>query len=106
EQFAIAVGHPGEVVPTVKQRRKVGYLMVFMEVLPAGQRSGKEPDAIAGRNLYVLPALTGVDVVEVIEPSVDGEDRAVGVAAKRAADTVLRLVASDPFALRTDAECS
>src|ERR1700677_3905160 len=105
EQFAISVGHPGKVVATIKQRRKVGDPMVFMEVLPAGQRSGKEPDAIAGRNLYVLPALTGVDVVEVIEPSVDGEDLAVGVAAKRAADAVFRLVASNPFALRTDAEC-
>ena len=79
--------------------------MVPMEVLSAGQCSGKKPDAIASRNLYVLPALTGVDVVEVIEPSVNGKYRAVGVAAKRAADAVLRLVASDPFALRTDAEC-
>ena len=77
-----------------------------MEVLPAGQRSGKEPDAIAGRNLYVLPALARVDVVDVIEPSVDGEDPVVSVAAKRAADAVLRLVSSDPSALRTDARCS
>src|SRR5580698_9726511 len=45
QELAIAICHPEEVVPAVKQRRKIADFMVLMEILTASQCSGKQPDA-------------------------------------------------------------
>src|SRR3984885_728370 len=104
EEFPVAVGHPGEVIAAVQQGREVNDLSVLMKMLTAGQCRGEQPDAIARGYLDVFPALTGVNVEEVIEPAVGGEHCAVGVAAECAANAIFRLLARDPPALRTDAE--
>jgi len=85
EEFSVAIGHPGEVIAAVQQRCEFDNFPVIMKILTAGQRRGKQPDAIARRYLRVFPALTGVNVDEVIEPSIDGEYLPVGIAAKCAA---------------------
>src|ERR1700752_4138801 len=65
EQLPVTVGHPWKVVATIEQGGQVDDLMVFVEVLPAGESGGEKPDGVAGRHLDVLPASTGMDVVEV-----------------------------------------
>ncbi len=105
EQLAISIGHPGKVVAAIEQRGEVDDFVVFMKELPAGERRSEQPDAVRGRDLDFLPARAGGRIVEVIEPAVDGEDLAIGVAAQAAANQVLGLLARNPLAIHTDAEC-
>ena len=105
EEFAVSVGHPDKVVAAIEKGCEIGDLVVFVEVGSTGERPGKQPDGVAGRHLDVLPALPGVDVEEVVEPAVLVGHQSAGVAAESAARTIFGLVAGDPLALGTDAEC-
>src|ERR1700722_16812590 len=96
--------HPWEIVTAVEQRCQFGYLMVLMKVLPAGERTGKQPDGITCRDLHVFPSFPGMDVNKVIEPSIRCRHLAVCIATKNAADAVLCRVARDPLPLRANAE--